>query len=215
MDNKSTYQKVIQGIIIAVSLMAAFLHVGKFTFLTVPSILFYILHVMIGFVLTFIYFPLGRKMKEKTPAQTVLFRVIDWIFIALTVAVSLYISINFETYTTDMQNNHLTTELFVMGCIMAVITLEVGRRVLGNVLPIIAILAVLYALFGNHISGLFGHRGYKMSRVLLSIFSDRGIYGSPIATSANNVFLFLLLVLMHKLLQFYFLLLKDYYSLNL
>ncbi len=192
MDNKSTYQKVIQGIIIAVSLMAAFLHVGKFTFLTVPSILFYILHVMIGFVLTFIYFPLGRKMKEKTPAQTVLFRVIDWIFIALTVAVSLYISINFETYTTDMQNNHLTTELFVMGCIMAVITLEVGRRVLGNVLPIIAILAVLYALFGNHISGLFGHRGYKMSRVLLSIFSDRGIYGSPIATSANNVFLFLL-----------------------
>ncbi len=192
MEKKTTYQKIIQGIIIAVSLFAAFLHVGKFTVLTVPSILFYILHVMIGFVLTFIYYPLGRKQKEKTPAQTTLYRVIDWIFIAATVAVSLYIAINFESYTTDMQNNHLTDELFVMGCIMAVITLEVGRRVLGNVLPVVAILTVLYALFGNHIPGLFGHRGYKLSRVMLSIFSDRGIYGSPIATSANNVFLFLL-----------------------
>ena len=192
MENKSTYDKVVKGIVILISVLAAFLHVGKFTFLTIPSILFYILHVMIGFVLAFIYYPLGRKIKDKSKTQTAVFRVIDWILILATVAVSLYITINFETYTTDMQNNHLTTELFVMGCIMALLTLEVGRRVLGNVLPIIAILAVLYALFGNHIPGLFGHRGYKMSRVLLSIFSDRGIYGSPTATSANNVFLFLL-----------------------
>ena len=192
MEKKSAYEKFIKGIIIAISLLAAFLHVGKFTILTIPSILYYILHVMIGFVLAFIYYPLGRKMKNKSRSLVVLFRAIDWVLILLTVAVSLYITVNFETYTTDMQNNHLTTELFVMGCIMAVLTLEVGRRVLGNVLPIIAILAVLYALFGNNIPGLFGHRGYKMSRVLLSIFSDRGIYGSPIATSANNVFLFLL-----------------------
>ena len=192
MENKSTYDKVVKGIVILISVLAAFLHVGKFTFLTIPSILFYILHVMIGFVLAFIYYPLGRKIKDKSKTQTAVFRVIDWILILATVAVSLYITVNFETYTTDMQNNHLTTELFVMGCIMALLTLEVGRRVLGNVLPIIAILAVLYALFGNHIPGLFGHRGYKMSRVLLSIFSDRGIYGSPTATSANNVFLFLL-----------------------
>ena len=66
MEKKDTYQKLIKGIIIVSSLFAAFLHVGKFTILTIPSILFYILHVMIGFVLAFIYYPLGRKMKEKT-----------------------------------------------------------------------------------------------------------------------------------------------------
>lgn len=91
-----------------------------------------------------------------------------------------------------MQNNKLTNELFIFGCIITLLTLEAGRRVLGNVLPIIAIVAILYAFFGDQIPGLFGHRGYSLRRITLAIFSDRGVYGSPIGTSANNVYLFLL-----------------------
>ena len=45
---------------------------------------------------------------------------------------------------------------------------------------------------GDKIPGLFGHRGYSMQRVVLAIFSDRGVYGTPIGTSATNVYLFLL-----------------------
>ena len=63
---------------------------------------------------------------------------------------------------------------------------------LKAVLPIIAIIAILYGYFGNRIPGLFGHKGYKINRIVLSVFSDRGVYGTPIGTSASNVYLFLL-----------------------
>jgi len=91
-----------------------------------------------------------------------------------------------------MQNNVLTKELYILGIIITILVLEAGRRVLGNVLPLIAILAIGYALFGNYIPGLFGHRGYTLRRVVMAIFSDRGVYGTPIGTSAMNVYLFLL-----------------------
>ena len=119
-------------------------------------------------------------------------RVVDWVLIALTAVVSFYVIFNFETYTTTMQNNMMTKELYVFGIIITLLVLEAGRRMLGNVLPIIAIVAIIYALTGDKIPGLFGHRGYSMQRVVLSIFSDRGVYGTPIGTSATNVYLFLL-----------------------
>ena len=100
--------------------------------------------------------------------------------------------LNFDAYSQMMQNNQLTQEMFVLGIIVTLLTLESGRRVLGNVLPIIAIIAILYAYFGDKIPGLFGHRGYNTQRITLSIFSDRGVYGTPIGTSATNVYLFLL-----------------------
>lgn len=105
---------------------------------------------------------------------------------------SFYVIFNFETYTTTMQNNMMTKELYVFGIIITLLVLEAGRRMLGNVLPIIAIVAIIYALTGDKIPGLFGHRGYSMQRVVLAIFSDRGVYGTPIGTSATNVYLFLL-----------------------
>lgn len=192
MEKKTAYDKLVQAIVIAVSIFAAFLHIGNFTVFTIPSILFYAWHLLIGLVLIFLYYPLGRKMQNKTRTQTICFRIIDWVCILLTLVVSVYIITNYETYVSNMQNNKLTNELFIFGCIITLLTLEAGRRVLGNVLPIIAIVAILYAFFGDQIPGLFGHRGYSLRRITLAIFSDRGVYGSPIGTSANNVYLFLL-----------------------
>ena len=174
-----------------VSLFAVIIHVGNYTTFTMPSILFYAWHLLIGLVLIFLYKPLGGS-KELSPGMRTLCRVVDWVLIALTAVVSFYVIFNFETYTTTMQNNMMTKELYVFGIIITLLVLEAGRRMLGNVLPIIAIVAIIYALTGDKIPGLFGHRGYSMQRVVLSIFSDRGVYGTPIGTSATNVYLFLL-----------------------
>ena len=174
-----------------VSLFAVIIHVGNYTTFTMPSILFYAWHLLIGLVLIFLYKPLGGS-KELSPGMRTLCRAVDWILIALTAVVSFYVIFNFETYTTTMQNNMMTKELYVFGIIITLLVLEAWRRMLGNVLPIIAIVAIIYALTGDKIPGLFGHRGYSMQRVVLAIFSDRGVYGTPIGTSATNVYLFLL-----------------------
>ena len=182
--------KLKQKIILAVSIFAVIVHVGNFTLFTLPSILFYALHLMIGLVLIFLYHPLHLKGNNRM--LTTLSALIDTGLIAATLIVSGYVTLNFNTYVETMQNNMLTPELYTLGIVITIVVLEAGRRVLGSVLPIIAISGILYGLFGNYIPGLFGHRGYSLQRVVLAIFSDRGIYGTPIGTSATNVYLFLL-----------------------
>ena len=81
-----------------------------------PSILFYAWHLLIGLVLIFLYKPLGGA-KELSPGLRTLCRVVDWILIALTAVVSFYVILNFETYTTTMQNNMMTKELYVLSLI--------------------------------------------------------------------------------------------------
>lgn len=192
MEKKISYEKIVKWIIIAISLFAVFIHVGNYTIFTLPSIMFYAWHLMIGMVLIFLYYPLGRKRENKSKGFIIACRIIDWVMIALALLIGFYVVLNFDAYSQMMQNNQLTQEMFVLGIIVTLLTLESGRRVLGNVLPIIAIIAILYAYFGDKIPGLFGHRGYNAQRITLSIFSDRGVYGTPIGTSATNVYLFLL-----------------------
>lgn len=191
MNNKITYQKFVKFAIAVLALFAVFIHVGNYTLFTIPSILFYAWHLMIGMLFIFLYYPLGRG-KELAPQMRILCRTVDWILMALTILVSGYVILNFDTYVSTMQNNVLTTELFVFGILITLLVLEAGRRVLGNILPIIALVAIAYALLGDRIPGLFGHRGYTLRRTVLAIFSDRGVYGTPIGTSATNVYLFLL-----------------------
>jgi TRAP transporter 4TM/12TM fusion protein len=192
LEKKISYEKIVKWIIIAISLFAVFIHVGNYTIFTLPSIMFYAWHLMIGMVLIFLYYPLGRKRENKSKGFIIACRIIDWVMIALALLIGFYVVLNFDAYSQMMQNNQLTQEMFVLGIIVTLLTLESGRRVLGNVLPIIAIIAILYAYFGDKIPGLFGHRGYNAQRITLSIFSDRGVYGTPIGTSATNVYLFLL-----------------------
>lgn len=191
MKIKLTYKSVITALCVFMSILAVVIHVGNYTFFTMSSILFYAWHLMIGMILIFLYKPLGQN-KELAPGLRLACRIIDWILIILTLVVSCYVIFNFDTYTANMQNNKMTGTLYALGIIITLLVLEAGRRMLGYVLPAIAIIAVIYALIGNYIPGLFGHRGYSMQRIVMAIFSDRGVYGTPIGTSATNVYLFLL-----------------------
>jgi TRAP transporter, 4TM/12TM fusion protein len=186
------YDRVKRYAILFVSLFAMALHIANFTVITLPSIKFYAYHVMIGLVLIFLYYPLDRKHPEKSFAYHLICRIIDFIIILLVIGISLYVIIDFENYSQLMQNNIITDTIFVLGLILTVIILESARRVLGKALPIIAIIVIIYALIGDKIPGLFGNRGYSLRRVVLALFSDRGIYGVPTGTCASNVYLFLM-----------------------
>ncbi len=185
LEKKFNYNQFKNYFMIGLSLLAVYIHVGNFMFLTLPSVQFYAWHLMIGLILIFLQFPLVKKHPTK-------FLAVDWSFIILIAIISLYVIINFEQYMQVMQTNTPTIELYALGVIVTFLVLEASRRVLGNVLPIIAIVAIIYALFGGDLPGILGHRGYTLRRVVSTIFGDQGIYGVPIGTSATNVYLFLL-----------------------
>ena len=70
--------------------------------------------------------------------------------------------------------------------------LESARRTLGWTLPIIAVITIIYALLIHKIPGLFGGRKLNPGRIVIALFSNAGLYSTPTATCANNVFLFLM-----------------------
>lgn len=82
-------------------------------------------------------------------------------------------------------------DLWMGGCLIVAI-LEATRRKTGPALPLIALLALLYAVFGNSITGMLGHRGYSLERLISYIYSLDGIFSSPLQISASYIFLFVL-----------------------
>lgn len=180
-----TYENFRKKFIIVLSAFTCFLHIGNFTFIPMESIKFFIWHLMLGMIFVFLYKPLGKKASP-------LYRALDWFCICLTAAAGLYVILGYENFIVLTQTGRLSPPLYAIAVAMTLLVLETTRRVLGFALPLIAITTILYALYGGDLPGLLGHRGYNVWRVLATIFSDQGIYGTPIGVSATNVFLFLM-----------------------
>jgi len=190
MGNQTKASQIRKYLTIFLALLAVVIHVGQFTVFTFPSSKFYACHVLIGLLLVFINKPLGAGKAEGAKGKV--FLGIDLLLMLATIVAFGYVLVDYDNYVMNMQNNVMTTEIKLMGFLTTILVLEASRRMLGNVMGIVAIVALIYAHFGYVIPGLFGHRGYSWNRILLSVFSDRGVFGTPIATSANNVYLFLL-----------------------
>ncbi|ABR47006.1 TRAP transporter, 4TM/12TM fusion protein [Alkaliphilus metalliredigens QYMF] len=80
-----------------------------------------------------------------------------------------------------------------MGVILIALVLELVRRVTGLALPIMGILFMLYAIFGQQMPGFFGHRGYQWQEVVNHLFvSTDGIYGTAVGVASTYIFLFIL-----------------------
>ena len=79
-----------------------------------------------------------------------------------------------------------------MGAIAIILILEACRRSLGNVLPLIAIAALLYAFFGNYIPGVFHYRGATLSKVIfIEYMQTNGMFGMITKASSTIVYMFI------------------------
>lgn len=185
MEKKLTYEQFRKYVLVAISVFTGILHIGQFTFLPMESIKFYAWHLTLGLILVFLYKPASKKAPKR-------FLWLDWVCIALTAISGGYVILSYQTYVVIMQTGKLTPSLYFFGAIITLLVLEAARRCLGWVLPCIALVTVVYALFGGNLPGILGHRGYNLQRVVTTIFSDQGVLGTAIGVSASNVFLFLL-----------------------
>ncbi len=142
----------------------------------------------LGFVLvlSFIYFPATKNSPLNKPT------VLDWILVVM----AAYCCWFFVDVYEDLMFRGADVNVFeiVVSTVGILLCLEVTRRVVGNFLPIIAIIFLLYAYFGPHIPGMLAHRGYPFDRIVsfqwLTIY---GSFGVVTAIFANFVFLFVIL----------------------
>ncbi len=67
----------------------------------------------------------------------------------------------------------------IFATITFLVILEMGRRLQGYILPILAVLSLAYALFGDLFPGLWGHRGYPYSRAITFRIASTASTGTP------------------------------------
>ncbi|WP_320958690.1 TRAP transporter fused permease subunit [Enterocloster asparagiformis] len=84
-------------------------------------------------------------------------------------------------------------EIILAGLILTAALFFITQRTLGWVMPLIAITALAYGLFGDRIPGALGHRTYSIARISSSlILGEDGIMGTPLGVSAGTVAMFVI-----------------------
>lgn len=142
----------------------------------------------IGFVLVlaFILFPANRKSPANRPT------IFDWILVIASAYCCWFFVAMYEIVV--FRGAVVTPYEITVSVIGILLCLEVTRRVVGNFLPVVAMIFLLYAYFGPHVPGMLAHRGYTFARIVsfewLTIY---GVFGSVTAIFANFVFLFVIL----------------------
>lgn len=77
--------------------------------------------------------------------------------------------------------------------VLLVTVIEAARRAIGWPLPMVASIALLYALFGNLIPGEFGHSGAPLNSFLGTMtIAEGGLWGSLTAVSVGVVSIFVI-----------------------
>lgn len=65
-----------------------------------------------------------------------------------------------------------------MGVVVIVVAIEAARRVLGMDMALCAIVPILYALFGNYLPYIIGHKGYSVRRIIEYVYlTSDGVFG--------------------------------------
>jgi len=118
--------------------------------------------------------------------------ILDWPLAVLACGSSLYLLVFFDRIF--IQNVGFPQPVdYIMGLLAIVMVLEAARRTMGEVLPVIGTLALLYAIFGPYLPGDLAHRGYNIIRLVNHLYlGTEGIYGIAIGVVATFVFHFVL-----------------------
>ncbi|PCI88801.1 MAG: C4-dicarboxylate ABC transporter permease [Hyphomicrobiales bacterium] len=144
--------------------------------------MFLALVVSLGFTL----YPLGVD-KNWRPIGIV----IDIILTAMTFVACGFIVVNYEQIMTTLPWAKTTEILLTIGLVGSV--LELGRRTVGLIFPILVLIGIAYALFGNLLPGALRHRGFDIDFVTETIFlGDLGIWGMLTGIAATIIAAFVL-----------------------
>jgi len=143
------------------------------------------LYIGFTFVLVIILYPATKKSPQHR------LTVVDFLLLAAAIAVIAYFVIEYPKMT--FRAGEVTTTDMVFSIIALVVTLEVTRRTLGNTLPIIAIVFLIYAYFGPYMPAIIDHRGFSIERITTYQFTTLyGIFGVVSSIFAKFVFLFII-----------------------
>jgi len=155
------------------------------------------------FILTYAFFPIykSKSLFGLKPSSMRIgnIPIYDLILMLFGVIAALYVGLawrgisflGIEEQTFRMGNPN-TYDVF-FGCVLIFLVLDIARRTLGWVLPLIICVFITYALFGPYYPGLLQHPGVRFNTFVSSMyFPQEGIFGVTLWVVSTIVFHFVL-----------------------
>ena len=152
------------------------------------------IHLAFGMTLCFLIYPVF-KSKKKTKIS-----IIDFLFVFISLFVTLYIFFDYEGLVyrqgilAKIQIGSLIIPYeIIMGVFGIILLLEATRRAIGIPLAAIAIIFLIFSIFGQSMPDLIAHQGLSIKRLVgYHWFTGEAIFGIPISVSVSFIFLFVL-----------------------
>ncbi|MDR8018181.1 TRAP transporter permease [Nesterenkonia aerolata] len=167
------------------AIFTALYHMYTAYFGTPPTLIHRSIHVSLILFLVFVLYPPTRR------AQGTVFRIIDAVLALLALVPTWYLMSNYEQVV--LQAGRFTETDIMVSTLLVVLVLEAARRVTGWALPILALLFILFGLYGRDMPGLLRHRGYDWDTMAYSFYATtEGIFGTAVGVSSTYIFLFIL-----------------------
>lgn len=172
-------------VISGVAIFIALYHIYTAYQPLLPTLVHRSLHVSVMLFLVFLIYPPTRK------AQAALWQIPDAILALLSLVPTFYLWANYEQVV--LQAGRFSALDVAVGTLLVVLVLEAARRVTGWALPILAVLFILFGLYGRELPGLFRHRGYDWDTLAYSFYATtEGIFSTAIGVSATYIILFII-----------------------
>jgi TRAP transporter 4TM/12TM fusion protein len=144
------------------------------------------LYLMITLAMCAVVYPFNKKSSR--------FRIslIDGLLVLLVILGSIYIMVDYNSRFIRLSTpSHLD---ILFGVIMIIIGLDIGRRVIGWALTVVALGVIVYSFFGNVVPGTFGHPGFDVGTIISQVYCGlEGYYGMATKFMTRYVVPFILL----------------------
>jgi TRAP transporter 4TM/12TM fusion protein len=144
------------------------------------------IYLLVTFLLSLLLYPASKKY----PHSKVLY-VVDALLVVMACSTVLYWMLQYKEYAAYRAGWTNQWDL-IFGLIILIVSLEVTRRVMGNVLPIIALVMLGLTYFGPYLPGIFRHGGIRLSSMIEYYYYTDGIFGTIVNTFATYIVPFLI-----------------------
>ena len=152
------------------------------------------IHLAFGMSLCFLAYPILKSNRNKPIS------LLDFILSIISVIVTFYLVIDYEGLVyrqgilakENIFGINIPYEL-IIGSFGIILLLEATRRSIGTPLVIIALIFLLFSIFGQQMPDLISHQGLSLKRLVgYHWFGGEAIFGIPISVSVSFIFLFVL-----------------------
>ena len=142
------------------------------------------LYIFFTGILTFLCYPARNRSPRHRPSS------VDIILFLIALVIVINYVVNFQDRSE--RAGIIEWHDVIMGILALLISVEMCRRMIGWVLPLMGLLFCFYAVYGNLIPGRLNHAGFTFNEVMAYLLGSEGVFGVVAGVYASYVFLFIL-----------------------